>query len=865
MSLVHIFTQEGKIQDKEIWDRCGKRAARALELAALKLPVVPGFVIESTASRKLDQLNIIDLVREALTEIEMGVGRRLGDEDNPLLLKLICSSSLVLPIYPTVFNVGLSPLTITGLAKLLGSETKAWFEYCFLIRTVAIKLYDIAPEKLDKIQDSCANTLDGQKKCASKMRELVGAENIPHDPMMQLESFIKRAAKRYYDPDLDEEDNVAIMVQGMVFGNLGENGLVGVYHTRDPITGEARIKGMFQRKVYTLDKEKQTCDIHELDTVYLEELQYIAKLLERYFRDMREIKFIVEREKLWLINQTPEEQKSFQAHLRTLIDLHKEARVEDKWLIKQVQPRQLVSLLHPILDTASVRNITDRIKGGLVGSPGVAIGRVYFSADRLMRAHHESLEQDGDRKLILCVTSSFAEDVKAIEVAQGVLSVEGGYSSHAPVVARSMGKIAVINPDIRIDGNKFILGGHTVKEGDYVTLDAPYHDEPTIYMGKGNLVTPDIDQTGVLELLAVAQKYLPPNFVIRANADLDRDAKLAKKMGARGIGLCRTEHMFFADDRIMLLREMILANDIETRKECLSALYDLQLQDFHDLFRVMAPYPVTIRLLDAPLHEFLPRNAETFEKYSSYLLKKGIKPNRKELNERIHRLHEFNPMLGHRGCRVAVTNPEIYEMQVRAILKAALKLAKKGTEVHPEIMIPLVMDVSELNMLCNGKKIEGKTVQGMHELAASIFAAERNTIKYKIGSMIELPAAALLSDKLARYVDFFSYGTNDLTQTTNGLSRDDVNSFFPAYTEYDLLANNPFQVLGTPVQELIHISCSRARLTRPNIKLGLCGEHGAEVDNMEFLKQLGLDYVSCSPYSVPIAILGMAQASLNTA
>ncbi len=862
MSEIYTFSQKGCVTDPNIWEGCGKRGQRVLELASLNLPVVPGFIIDAKTSMQLEKLNLESMIQKGLADMESIIGRKYGSQEAPLLLKVICSSNLTLPIYPTVFNVGLSPITIPGFAKMLGSEEKAWFEYCYLLRSAGTKLYGIAPEKFDEIEAKGSDTLEAKKIIAKEMQALIGPDKVPDDVTKQLESIIRMAAKEYYDSDLDDEDNVAIMVQAMVFGNLSDDDSVGVYHTRDIITGEAKLCGSFQRKAYTMEKSEN--DIQTLEVSHLSELQKIGKLLESRFYELREIKFIVEMGKLWLINQTSEDKKSTQAHVRTLLDLLRDKLIKPEWLIGQIPPGQLAALLHPIVDADSIKGIPS-ISGGLSGSPGAAVGKVYFSADALMEAYRDALQKGEDSRLVLCVVSSFAEDVKAIEIGQGVIAVEGGYSSHAPVVARSMGKVAMVNSNIKVDlENKlFTINNVTVKEGEYVTIDVPVYKPPSIYLGKGELINPDIEKNGLVEFVAIAKRFVRPDFLVRANADVGRDARVAKKMGAYGIGLCRTEHMFFSDDRIMRFREMILAKDTEERIKCLTDLQPVQCKDFQDLFETMAPHPVTIRLLDAPLHEFLPRNDQIFDEYCKYLSAKGIEPDRKELQERIERLHEFNPMLGHRGCRVAITYPEIYEMQVRAVLQAAVRLKAKNITVTPEIMIPLVMDVNEINMIRNGKRIEGKFIQGIVGIAEDVFKKEGDRVEYTTGTMVELPAAALLSGDIARYAEFFSYGTNDLTQTTNGLSRDDVNSFFPAYTEYDLLANNPFQVLGSPVKELINISASRARLTRPDIKLGLCGEHGADPVNIQFCREAGLQYVSCSSYSVPIAILAVAQYNLN--
>lgn len=856
---IYPFSEQGCTDDKNAWTRSGKRGQRAFELAELKMPIVPGFVVDSRLTPKLGSMDLKDLLKGGVAEIEKGVGRKYGDSANPLLLKIVCSSNLSLPIYPTVFNVGLSPQTIQGFIEFLG-ERAAWFEYCYLIRTAGVKLFDIADAKFAEIEKKHPPTPEGMKACAMEMVELVGRDKIPDDPMEQLETLMKHAAKRYYDPDLEEDDNVALMVQGIVFGNMGEDSSVGMVFTRDTITGEDKLSGSYLLNSYTMDKSGTP--IQELQPHYLEELRKISKAVESKFREIREIKFIVEKKKLWLINQTVVDSKSTQSHIRTLLDLMKNGTVEDKWVVQQIPPGQLASLLHPIVDRASVASLPSA-QGGMTGSPGAAVGRVYFSADKVMEAHREAMLKGEDTRVILCVESSFAEDVKAIEVGQGVISVEGGYSSHAPVVARSLGKVSILNQDIKMGEGYFELNGMRIKEGDYVTMDCPVYTKPVIFAGKAKLINPDIQSNGLIEFIALMRKYIPDDFVVRANADLGRDAKVARVMGAYGIGLCRTEHMFFQDDRIHRFREMILAKDSDDRVKALKDLEGVQQSDFYDLFKEMAPHHVTIRLLDAPLHEFLPRNADAFADYCEHLKKKGITPDEAALRERIERLHEFNPMLGHRGCRVAITYPEIYQTQVRAIFRAACQLVKEGTKIVPEIMIPIVMNPNELTFIKNGKKIEGKAIPGIRDTAREVFKEMGVEVEYKVGTMVELPAAALISDELARYAEFFSYGTNDLTQTTFGLSRDDVNSFFPAYTEFDILPNNPFQVLANPVKELVKVSATRGKITRPDLKLGLCGEHGADPANIQFCRDAGLHYVSCSPYSVPIALLAVAQMSLK--
>ncbi len=855
-----IFQGKGEVYSPEIYERVGRRGRRMLELTEMKIPVVPGFIIDSKITESLISGNFESLVRKGILHIEEVLERKFGDSVSPLLLKAVVSSNYSLPIYPTVFNIGLSPKVIPGFSNLIG-EKSAWFEYGYLIRTIGTKIFDIPHEEFDDIIAKFDDTIEGIRNASFEMLNLVGKENVPDDPYDQIIFVIRNLAKRYYDPEMDKEDPPAILIQGMVFGNLGEDSSVGMYYTRDIITGEDKLSGSFLLNRYTLDKEGD--DINYLDERYLNELNRIAKYIERKFKEIREIKFIIEKKKLWIINQTEVDKKSTQAHLRTLLDLRKNNVITDEWLIEQIPPGQLATLLHAVIDESSLGGIT-AIKGGLTGAPGAAVGRVFFNADRLMEAHREAILRGEDTKMILCVPASFAEDVKAIEVGVGVLTCEGGYSSHAPVVARSLGKVSIVHPEIHIGENYFQYNGLRVNEGDYITLDAPVYKSPTIYLGKARLISPDIHKNGLLEFIEIMRKFITNDFVVRANADLGRDAKVAKMMGAYGIGLCRTEHMFFDAERINIFREMILSKSYEERLKCLNQLKPLQRDDFYDLFKIMSPYPVTIRLLDAPLHEFLPRNPDAFSEYIEYLKLKGYHVDEEDIQQRIDRLHEFNPMLGHRGCRVAITYPEIYEMQVRAIFEAAVRIKKEGLNVEPEIMIPIVMNTSELKFIKNGKQIEGAYIKGIRDIADEVFKQEGIRVNYKVGTMIELPASALSSHELAQYAEFFSYGTNDLTQTTYGLSRDDINSFLPAYTMYDLLPGNPFQVLGEPVKELILLSAMRGRLTRPNLKIGLCGEHGSDPANISFCKEEAkLDYVSVSPYGIPIALLAIAQLNIK--
>jgi pyruvate,orthophosphate dikinase len=489
---------------------------------------------------------------------------------------------------------------------------------------------------------------------------------------------------------------------------------------------------------------------------------------------------------------------------------------------------------------------------------------VYFSTEALMKEFRIASQRGLDSNLILAMPATYAGDVKASEAANGVLTREGGYASHAPVVARSLGKVAMVNPDIVFSKTGLKIGNKLVKEGDYISLDVPSYDDPVIYFGKLDLIEPNIDKSGLLDFLEVVQTQIG-DFDVHANADQPSDAKLARKFLADGIGLCRTEHMFFNEKRIPIFRSLIIAPDRSEREKILKKIKKMQITDFYGLFEVMGEKTVTIRLLDAPLHEFLPHSKDSMDAFVAFYRKDHPKVSESEIRLRCDMTSEVNPMLGHRGVRVAISYPEIYRMQVEAIFEAAYKLRKeKGIVCRPEIMIPIIMSHREVKTIRFGKRIEGFEIVGVRQIEEELREKlGEEKIDYSVGTMIELPAAALLADKIARYADFFSFGTNDLTQTCLGLSRDDFNSFFTDYNEFDLLDKNPFQYLQEPVKELVGMATERGRMVKPDLSCGLCGEHGAEPENIPFCMDAGLNYVSCSPYGIPLAKLTIAQKNIK--
>lgn len=866
MKKYYSFSSTEHIEDPKVQEIIGIRGARVMELATLGAPILPGFMIPSETVGELvsDPSDAKKFLIEPISKIERLLRKRYNDAKNPMLIKVVESPQLNMIKAFSIHNIGLCDKTIGGFSTFVGEEF-AYHEY----RNVLLKLAeiekktDITSERKEKLS-IFTQKLEKTKK-QSKSRELIEE----HKSLFPAEVFSNayeqliyaiRLLHSYYQSSSSNVDS-AILIQAMTFGNYGEESYFGSYYTRDIVTGKNEISGKFFVNAFDAT-ETRGKDIKKIDDSFLKDLKKLAGELEKYFKEVRQVRFTVENGRLWVIDQVPVPNKSTQAEIKTLLDLRVKNIVDEEYVIKTIKPGRLSEILHPVIDVEKAEKLP-KLSGGIAGAVGAAIGQVYFSTEKLLKAYKRATQTNQDTNFILAMPATFAEDVKAIEVAKGVLSSEGGYASHAPVVARSLGKVALVYPKIHFSSGSMRIGNKTVKEGDYLTLNIPYYDDPTIYFGKASLIEPSPEGSGLLELLEIIQKHIG-DFDVHANADQPKDAQLAKLFKAAGIGLCRTEHMFFHEKRINTFRAMIIAGDKKERIKALEELKKMQVADFYKLFKIMEGLPVTIRLLDAPLHEFLPHTKESMAAFIKYMKSKYPKLTENEIRLRSDMLEEFNPMLGHRGIRVAISYPEIYNMQTRAIFEAAYSLKKEGIEVKPEIMIPLVMSANEIKTIRNGKKIEGAAIIGIKDIEVEIresFQAE--PIEYKVGTMIELPAAALSADKIAQYAEFFSFGTNDLTQTTNGLSRDDFNSFFSDYNEFDLLEQNPFKYLGEQVKELVRLAAERGRLTRPDIVLGLCGEHGAEPENIPFAMQTGLNYVSCSPFGIPIAKLAIAQHNIG--
>ena len=874
---VHFFSQKDSIAKGVNLETLGQRGRQANEFSVLGFPILPGFIIDSVVASRLADADIKSAVKPHLQKVAAIVDKTYGDSKEPMLLKIVISPNLTISNYPTLHNFGLVRSTVAGFNKNVGENFGA-HEVAFLARGM-LKIEERIAELEKREKDvavirarivQASKTLDVEKP-GSKAETLMTAyeDLLPagfwSDAWTQLDIALKRIS-RMLDLDEQDDDDTAILVQPMVYGNYGKGSCSGSFFTRNVVNGQKTLQGEYFEEHFD-EIGAVGNDINKIAPAHLKELTRIAASLEDHHREIRQIRFTIEKNKLWLIEQRQVVAKSTQADLKLYLDLNARKVVDDAFVINAIQPGRLNEILHPVVDIASVKKLPSS-GGGLTGAPGAAIGRVYFTTEALLEAHRVAQQRGEDKRTILCMPSTFAEDVKAIEVAGGVLSCEGGYSAHASVVARQYGKVSLVKPEMKIRGKKATIGDLAVTEGDYLTINVPYYGEPKIYLGKAALIEPDPAESGLFEFIALVKKHMK-HFHVRANADSPRDAALALSFGAEGIGLCRTEHMFFNEKRINVFREMILADSLETREKALAKLEVMQRDDFYGLFKTMAGKEVTIRLLDAPLHEFMPHNDPEFEGFMAYLGsgKKGAKvPSKAEIRARIEGLSEFNPMLGHRGCRIAVSYPEIYAMQTRAVFAAAYKLQSEKVDVRPEIMIPIVMNAAELKLIVYGKKIEGKSYKGILEIEEEVRKElGANPLPFHVGTMIELPAAALAAGDIAKYSEFFSFGTNDLTQTTLGISRDDFNTFMPDYSQFDLVEGNPFSNLTTPVKELVAMATRRGRMTRPTLQVGLCGEHGANPDNVRFCMEAGLDYVSCSPYSVPISCLAIAQLELERA
>jgi pyruvate, orthophosphate dikinase len=886
MARVYPFGGGAKSGDPRARDKTvvGGKGANLAEMAAIGLPVPPGFTITTevctaylAGGAQFDEALRAE-VAEALTHIEQAVGKRFGDPADPLLVSVRSGARVSMPgMMDTVLNLGLNDTTVEGLARASGDARFAWDSYRRFIQMYADVVLgldhhlfedalEIAKEDKGFYSDTEMECEDWQALVAEYLaivqKELGAA--FPQDVTEQLwgaiaavfDSWDSERAKVYRRlNDIPGDWGTAVNVQAMVFGNMGDSSATGVAFTRDPATGERVYYGEWLANAQGEDvvagirtpqyltraaREKagaKPLSMEEAMPETFAELARVFDLLEAHYRDMQDIEFTVERGRLWML-QTRSGKRTAAAALKMAVDMTGEGLIDEAEAIRRIDPMALDQLLHPTLDPGAPRDV---IGSGLPASPGAASGAVVLDADTAERRPALGAA------VILVRTETSPEDIHGMHAAKGVLTARGGMTSHAAVVARGMGRPCVSGASglsIDLAARRLRLGGRELKEGDLITLDGSTGE---IMAGEVATIEPELVGDFAV-LMGWADRHR--RMKVRANAETPADCRLARQFGAEGVGLCRTEHMFFDAQRITAVRQMILAEDAAERGAALARLLPEQRADFREIFAIMAPLPVTIRLLDPPLHEFLPHGEDDFAGLADAM---GIGV--ETLKRRARELHEFNPMLGHRGCRLGITFPDIYAMQVRAIFEAACEVAEaSGAAPVPELMIPLVATRRELEIM---KALVDST-------AETVFAERGRRIEYQVGTMIELPRAALVAGEIAEVGEFFSFGTNDLTQTTLGLSRDDAGRFMGAYVDSGIFARDPFVTLDIEgVGQLVSLAAERGRATRPAIKLGICGEHGGDPASIRFCETLGLDYVSASPYRVPIARLAAAQAALG--
>lgn len=874
-------TADGRADMKNL---LGGKGANLAEMASLGLPVPPGLTISTDVctyyyeNEHAYPSDLRDQVSASLAQIEKTVGTKFGDAKNPLLVSVRSGARVSMPgMMDTVLNLGLNDETVKGLAKEAGNERFAWDSYRRFIQMycdVVLGVDHYHFEDIIEIHKEEVGTFNDTDLTADDWKALVGkfkdkAESVlgypfPQDVHEQLWGAISAVFSSWHVErakvyrrlnNISDQWGTAVNVQAMVFGNMGDTSATGVAFTRNPATGTNEYYGEYLinaqgedvvagirtpqhlTKIAREEASAKKPAMEETMPEVFEQLRQVFDKLELHYKDMQDIEFTVQKGKLWML-QTRSGKRTAKAALKIAVDMANEGLIDHKTAILRIDPAALDQLLHPTLDPDAERDILTR---GLPASPGAACGQVVFDSDEAVE-----LAADGIA-VILCRTETSPEDIHGMHAAKGILTARGGMTSHAAVVARGMGRPCVSGAGtlyINMETGVMTSMGREVKKGDIITIDGSAGE---VILGEVKTLQPELSGD-FASLMVWADEHR--RLRIRTNADTPDDTRTAREFGAEGIGLCRTEHMFFETDRIIAVREMILSDDLDGRRKALDKLLPMQRGDFKEIFKIMSGLPVTIRLLDPPLHEFLPHEEKEFQAVADAM---GV--SLEHLKQRAGDLHEFNPMLGHRGCRLAITYPEIYEMQARAIFEAAIEVEiETGDTVVPEIMIPLVATHKELSIL--RERVEA--------VAVSVFAEKDHKVNYQVGTMIELPRAALQAAQIAESADFFSFGTNDLTQTCLGISRDDSGRFLPDYVSNEIFEIDPFVTIDQEgVGQLIKLGAERGRSVKPNLKLGICGEHGGDPASVEFCHNAGLDYVSCSPYRVPIARLAAAQAALR--
>ncbi len=897
---VYFFGGKKADGDATLRNLLGGKGANLAEMVNIGVPVPPGFTITTEVCTLYNEKGrdhvineIMEETRENMRRVEQEMGSGFGDKDNPLLMSVRSGARASMPgMMDTVLNLGLNEETLEGLAKKTGNDRFVWDSYRRFIQMYGDVVMGMKPNSKEeedpfdlimehlKEEKGAENdqdlTTDDLKELVKRFKKAVKdqtGKDFPEDPWEQLWGSVLAVFESWNNPratyyrkmhNIPKEWGTAVNVQAMVYGNMGDTSATGVAFTRDAATGENIFNGEYLvnaqgedvvagirtpreitkegslrwAKLQDVSEEERKETYPSLEELFpdlYKQLFEQQEKLEQHYKDMQDLEFTIQEGKLWML-QTRNGKRTGPAMVKIAMDMLRDTSLTEEEALLRVEPNKLDELLHPVFDDQELAKAKLLAKG-LPASPGAATGQIVFFAD-------EAAEWAAKKKKVILVrVETSPEDLSGMDAAEGILTARGGMTSHAAVVARGMGKCCVSGAGsvkISYKERSMTIDGQTYKEGDFISLNGT-----TGEVFEGKIKTMDPEMSGdFADLMALAEKHT--RMYVRTNADTPKDSRVAREFGAKGIGLCRTEHMFFEGVRIKAMREMILAKDEAGRRKALDKLLPMQREDFEGIFEAMQDLPVTVRLLDPPLHEFLPHEDANQEEMAKEL---GV--TKEEVKAAVDALHEFNPMLGHRGCRLGNTYPEISEMQTRAIIEAALNLKEKGITAIPEIMIPLTGTQPEYEL----------QAEIVHNTAKQVFEEYGDEIEYLVGTMIEIPRATLVADKIAEKADFFSFGTNDLTQMTFGYSRDDAGNFLPIYIEKGLLKHDPFQILDQEgVGQLIEMGVERGRKGRPGLKIGICGEHGGEPTSVEFCHRVGMDYVSCSPFRVPIARLAAAQA-----
>ncbi|MDH4247363.1 MAG: PEP-utilizing enzyme [Deltaproteobacteria bacterium] len=856
------FNHEDYPKGDDLQERFGLRGRNMVELAALKTPIAPGFLIQSSdlLGGKIKEGITVAVLSKAVEKIGKQANKSFNSQDRPLLFKVVISPSIQIGTIRSLHTIGINDQVVKGLAEHCGDEF-AYHEYRHFIEEVSTRFLGKKASEFDAVRKKNPKAKE-KELCALYRKEIV--PDFPQDGFEQLRMVLSDMSTQYLEDPMNEDIEAGMLVQMMVYGNFGKNSYNGSFFSRDIVTGEPRLTGHYGLNEFDTAPDKAK-DINELNAKYLKQLQQVATRLEEKFQDIRHIKFVIEEETVWVVEQNPVDAKSTQAEVRTLLDLYEKKLIDKRKLILSIPPAQFQDLLHPVIDHASTRGMK-KVVGGIAGSPGAAVGRVCFNTPTLIAEYRRCSLQGINSDLILIMPHTDAEDVEAIELGKAVIASVGGYASHAPVVARSLRKPCLLYSDVQYKGNYALIGGQRVNEFDTISIEVPTYTDPNIWLGKAELVYPDTATNGLEEYIHTIGD-MGGKFRVLGTAKSANDVSVALRLGADGIGMLLVDHVIHWDKALEPFQEALLITEPDKRKNALGAFSNALEKNLDEVFKLTQERKISLCMLNGPLTEFLPHEAKERKALFARLAKKYSGHTVTELENRANQMGNVNPMIGLRGSRIGIAYPDIYEAITRAILRSARKIAKgKKSGLELDILIPGVMTDAEMRFLRHGRNIESTVIPGIRTVQEALMAEWKVTempFALRVGALIELPAAALMAGHMAKQSDFFCIDTNMLTQTTNGMSYDDLNTFLPAFNQYDILKDNPFQILSMPVKELVGAAVHFGKITRPDLKIGLSGDHGSDPGNIEFSFRVGLNYVSCIPYGVPIAKLAVAQHLLN--